>query len=59
MNDHKIRIGTTQLMEEAGLTVPVSLHGTIFELESDTKTVVVVACDDVVLGAIAMADDLK
>ena len=46
-------------MQDAGLNLPTALDDRAVELESDAQTVVFVTHGNIVLGALALADDIK
>ncbi len=54
----KIRIGNREFMQEAGLDIS-KLESRLEAFENEAKTAMIVASDDRVLGAIAVADPVK
>ncbi|WRQ72927.1 MAG: heavy metal translocating P-type ATPase [Methanosarcinales archaeon Met12] len=58
INGKKILVGTKKLMEENKIDI-YFVHGTLGELEEQSKTAMLISDDKKVLGVIAVADTLK
>ncbi|MCW1892416.1 MAG: heavy metal translocating P-type ATPase [Candidatus Uhrbacteria bacterium] len=54
-----IFLGTEALMQEQGITIPQEITTEISRLRHDAKTIVFVARDTILLGAIAAQDQMK
>jgi Cu+-exporting ATPase len=52
-------VGTRRMLRDAGVTVPQTLDNKAIDLEADAHTVVFIAHGDAVIGALALADDIK
>ena len=56
---HLIRIGNFALFEAAGLSVPDALHSQLRSWGENGKPTMIVARDDQILGALALADPIR
>ncbi|CAH9077172.1 unnamed protein product [Cuscuta epithymum] len=55
----QVLVGNRKLMTENGISIPTDVENFVVELEESAKTGVLVACDDVVIGVMGIADPLK
>ena len=55
----RVRIGTPQLMEEAGIAVSEAARAQMRSLEDQAKTAMLVAVDEELAGLLAVADPVK
>lgn len=55
----QILIGNRKLLTENGVTIPTEIESILVELEEGAQTGVLVACDDVPIGVLGVADPLK
>ncbi|XP_021730778.1 copper-transporting ATPase RAN1-like isoform X1 [Chenopodium quinoa] len=54
-----VLIGNRKLVTENGMAIPKHIEKFLVELEEGAQTGVLVACDDVLVGALGVADPLK
>ncbi len=59
MGGQTIRIGNARMMEEAQIKVPAELQTQLRELGESGKPTMIVARDDQILGALALADPIR
>lgn len=55
----RILIGNRRHLSENGVNIPTHVENFVIELEESAKTGVLVACDDILIGVIGVADPLK
>ncbi|MEV0228272.1 heavy metal translocating P-type ATPase [Nonomuraea sp. NPDC050786] len=59
VGDRKVLVGSARLLRQEGITVPPLLDRARTDWEGQGRTVVLVAADGAVLGALALADTIK
>lgn len=53
------QVGNRKLLTENGITIPSNVENFVVELEESARTGILVAHDNIVIGALGIADPLK
>ena len=59
VGSHQVLVGTSTLLEGAGISIPADMSGEKSRLEDEAKTVMWVAADGRAIGLVAVADRVK
>jgi magnesium-transporting ATPase (P-type) len=53
------QVGNRKLLEENGINISTEVESFVVELEESAKTGILVACNDILIGVLGVADSLK
>ncbi|MFW6381192.1 MAG: copper-translocating P-type ATPase, partial [Bacillota bacterium] len=59
INEQQVLVGSKRLMDEAGIELDGEIENTLYKLEEEGKTAMLIAAGKQVIGIVAVADTLK
>jgi Cu+-exporting ATPase len=59
VDGQRILVGNRKLLEENGINISTEVESFVVELEESAKTGILVACNDILIGVLGVADSLK